>query len=605
MTETLFRSGLMAFGLVCAIALSPLPAHAETPRRVALVIGNGDYAQLAKLRNPVTDARGFAVFEHYDLSRADLLDALEQFRQSARGADVAVAFYAGHGMEIAGKNIVAPIDTEIACEPKEARRAVALDELFEAVGEAQNQIVLLDACRNDPFPQCPTRAAQAGSGFRGIQRIGSSDRSLLIANATLSGQLAADGDPGEHSPFARALLARFTSDARVPWRDLLDLTARDVTVGSKGQQTPEIITRGGAPRICLDPEGCGGAGVGALTDPGAIDEAGRLLTDLGYTPDETRGGGVADMIRRFQRETGLDPDGALTPTLLAILRATRTRLAALPKPGKPDAPDVSVPSGPTEHAAGAVFRDCDACPEMVALPAGSFRMGSEPTEGGPWRRFQKMNEEGPVREVRLSQAVAVAKFEVTFDEWETCALEGGCPPLPADGGWGRGKRPVINVSWDDAKAYVTWLRDKSGKPYRLMTEAEWEYAARGGTTTPFATGESIVTAQANFDASSDAPKRRMGAYEGKTVEAGSFPANPFGVHDMHGNVAEWVEDCWNPTHAGAPQDDSARGGDCARRVARGGAWYYEAPFLRSAARVSYPAKAKLNIVGFRIARPLE
>ncbi len=606
MTATLFRSGLIMWALACAIA-SPPPADAGASRRVALVIGNGDYAQLARLSNPVTDARaiaaalkarGFSVSEHFDLSRADLLDALERFRQSARGADVAVAFYAGHGMEIAGKNIVAPVDAEIVCEPKEARRAVALDELFEAVSEAQNQIVLLDACRNDPFPQCPTRAAQAGSGFRGIQRIGSSDRSLLIANATLSGQLAADGDPGAHSPFAKALLARFSSDARVPWRDLLDLTARDVTVGSKGQQTPEIITRGGAPRICLDPEGCGGAGVGALTDQAALDEAGRLLNDLGYTPDETRGGGIAEPIRRFQRETGLDPDGALTPTLLAILRATRTRFAALPKPGKPDAPDIGVPGASSEHAAGAVFRDCESCPEMVALPAGSFRMGADKSVGG-------RSEEAPQHDVTLVRPFAIGKYETQFDEWESCALEGGCPPMPADGGWGRGKRPVINVSWDDAKAYVNWLRDKTGKPYRLMTEAEWEYAARGGTTTPFATGDTIVTAQANFDASSDAPQKRVGAYEGKTVEVGAFSANPFGLHDMHGNVAEWVEDCWNASHAGAPQDGSARGGDCARRVAKGGAWYYEAPFLRSAARVSYPAKAKLNIVGFRVVRPLE
>ncbi len=605
MTATLFRSGLMMWALAYAIASSP-PAHAEASRRVALVIGNGDYSTLAKLSNPVTDARviaaalkarGFAVSEHYDLSRADLLDALEQFKQTARAADVAVAFYAGHGMEIAGKNIIAPVDTEIVCEPKEARRAVALDELFEAVSEAQNQIVLLDACRNDPFPQCPTRAAQAGSGFRGIQRIGASDRSLLIANATLSGQLAADGDPGAHSPFAKALLARFSSDARVPWRDLLDLTARDVMVGSKGQQTPEIITRGGAPRLCLDPQGCGGEGAGALTDQGAIAEAARLLAELGYQTDQTRGG-IADPIRRFQRETGLEADGTLTPTLLAILRATRTRLAALPKPGKPDAPDIGVPGVSAEHAAGSVFRDCESCPEMVALPAGSFRMGADKSAGG-------RSEEAPPHEVSLARPIAVGKFEIEFDEWETCALEGGCPPMPADGGWGRGKRPVINVTWDDAKAYVNWLRQKTGKPYRLLTEAEWEYAARAGTTTPYATGETIVTAQANFDASSDAPQRRMGAYEGKTVEAGSFPANPFGLYDLHGNVAEWVEDCWNPTHAGAPQDGSARGGDCARRVAKGGAWYYEAPFLRSAARVSYPAKAKLNIVGFRVARPLE
>ena len=159
--------------------------------------------------------------------------------------------------------------------------------------------------------------------------------------------------------------------------------------------------------------------------------------------------------------------------------------------------------------------------------------------------------EQPQHRVQIGHAFAVSKYEITFDDWDACALEGGCNGyMPKDGGWGRGKRPAIFVSWDDAKAYVDWLRQKTGKSYRLLTEAEWEYAARAGTTTPYATGATITTAQADFDASASGGKQ--GTYAGKTVDVGSFPPNPYGLFDMAGNVWEWVEDCWNPNQAGAP-----------------------------------------------------
>ncbi len=129
----------------------------------------------------------------------------------------------------------------------------------------------------------------------------------------------------------------------------------------------------------------------------------------------------------------------------------------------------------------------------------------------------------------------------------------------------------------------------------LLSEAEWEYAARGGTNTPFAGGENLAPTQANFDASLFAGNKGRGTYEGKTVEAGSFPANPYGLEDMEGNVFEWTEDCWNPSHSGAPADASPRGGDCARRVAKGGAWYYEAEFARPASRMNFPKGSRLNV----------
>jgi formylglycine-generating enzyme required for sulfatase activity len=600
---------LLALTLLLAAVL---PAAAQS-KRVALIIGMSEYQHLSSLINPVPDAKaiaaelkahGFEVAEYYNLDRADLLDALEKFKREATGAEVALVYYAGHGMEVEGRNVLAPTDMEIECANKTALRSVALEQLFAAASPAPQQIVLLDACRNNPFPQCPTRGANSGSGFRGLSLVGEADRTLLIANATLSGNLAADGDPGAHSPFASALIKNFNEHPNLYFGDLLNMTAADVRVASRGAQIPEITARGGSPRICLDFEGCGEGGVavspeGVVTDPAALAEMRSTLQQLGYLGDASRGQGedlLADAIKRFQAKAGLAADGKITPTLLAVLRATK--VAGIAIPGKTGLVPPIAPSA-TEHEAGSTFKDCENCPDMVSVPAGRFVMGSGKSEKG------RQKSEEPQHEVAVTAPLAIGKYEVTFDDWEACALEGGCANYqPQDGGWGKGRRPVIYVSYDDAKAYVEWLRQKTGKPYRLLSEAEWEFAARGGTSTPYAGGETLAPTQANYDGSS-AAGRGQPEYKGTTIEVGTFPPNPYGLYDMEGNVFEWVEDCWNPTHAGAPADASPRGGDCARRVAKGGAWYYEADFARAAARMSFPKGSRLNVIGFRVARPLE
>jgi formylglycine-generating enzyme required for sulfatase activity len=600
---------LLALTLLLAAVL---PAAAQS-KRVALIIGMSEYQHLSSLINPVPDAKaiaaelkahGFEVSEYYNLDRADLLDALEKFKREATGAEVALVYYAGHGMEVEGRNVLAPTDMEIECANKTALRSVALEQLFAAASPAPQQIVLLDACRNNPFPQCPTRGANSGSGFRGLSLVGEADRTLLIANATLSGNLAADGDPGAHSPFASALIKNFNEHPNLYFGDLLNMTAADVRVASRGAQIPEITARGGSPRICLDFEGCGEGGVavspeGVVTDPAALAEMRSTLQQLGYLGDASRGQGedlLADAIKRFQAKAGLAADGKITPTLLAVLRATK--VAGIAIPGKTGLVPPIAPSA-TEHEAGSTFKDCENCPGMVSVPAGRFVMGSGKSEKG------RQKSEEPQHEVAVTAPLAIGKYEVTFDDWEACALEGGCANYqPQDGGWGKGRRPVIYVSYDDAKAYVEWLRQKTGKPYRLLSEAEWEFAARGGTSTPYAGGETLAPTQANYDASS-AAGRGQPEYKGTTIEVGTFPPNPYGLYDMEGNVFEWVEDCWNPTHAGASADASPRGGDCARRVAKGGAWYYEADFARAAARMSFPKGSRLNVIGFRVARPLE
>jgi formylglycine-generating enzyme required for sulfatase activity len=188
----------------------------------------------------------------------------------------------------------------------------------------------------------------------------------------------------------------------------------------------------------------------------------------------------------------------------------------------------------------------------------------------------------------------VGKFEVTFQEWDACVAAGGCAHRPDDQGWGRGRRPVINVSWYDAKEYAGWLSRKTGKTYRLLSEAEWEYAARAGTTTRYAFGDAIIRSQTQIYSA------------GKTAEVGSFTANKFGLHDMHGNVWELVEDDWHRHYEDAPPIDGSvwQGGDLSMRVLRGGSWQSPPRFLRSAYRHTVPKVYRFHSIGFRVAQTL-
>jgi formylglycine-generating enzyme required for sulfatase activity len=252
-----------------------------------------------------------------------------------------------------------------------------------------------------------------------------------------------------------------------------------------------------------------------------------------------------------------------------------------------------------------VFRDCAVCPEMVVVPAGEFVMGSPANERG------RNQDEGPQRTVTFVKPFAAGKYEVTFAQWDTCVAENGCAHKPGDNNWGRGKRPVINVSWHDARQFADWLAKKTGQPYRLLTEAEWEYAARGTTKatdrqTPFSTGATINYLQANYDANFVyGVGAKMGIYRQKTTDVGSFKANAFGLHDMHGNVWEWVEDCYRDSYAGAPTDGSAvTARNCTLNIMRGGAWNYYPQLLRSAYRYASAPGVRMENAGFRVARSM-
>jgi formylglycine-generating enzyme required for sulfatase activity len=244
----------------------------------------------------------------------------------------------------------------------------------------------------------------------------------------------------------------------------------------------------------------------------------------------------------------------------------------------------------------ASFHEClKNCPEMIVVPAGSFMMGSPESETGRRPR------EGPQHEVTIAKPFAVSKFEVTWEEWSACVKYGYCPHI-SDSAWGYGTRPVINVTWEQVNQYVAWLKRMTRQPYRLLTEAEWEYAARAGTNTAYPWGNEIGNGNANCSGCGS-----QWADDEKTAPVGSFPANAFGLHDMNGNVWEWVEDCYQSNYDGAPTDGLALiTRDCINHVVRGGSWIvWQVPeSARSASRDNYARNQQRSYVGFRIARTL-
>lgn len=237
--------------------------------------------------------------------------------------------------------------------------------------------------------------------------------------------------------------------------------------------------------------------------------------------------------------------------------------------------EVDAPAGPS------TFADCETCPEMIVLSQSAFLMGSPETEAG------RTGNESPMREVSVS-AFAIGKTEVTFDQWDICVAEGGCNGYtPPDRGFGRGNQPVIGVSWSDARAYTRWLSQVTGRDYRLPSEAEWEYAARGDTATAYWWGDT-------FDASI--------APTGAPRPVSSLTENPFGLQGTLGNAREWVEDCYINSYANAwPDSRAQRSGDCARRVLRGGAWSRDADDHRAANRARIDPSVRDKVFGFRVA----
>lgn len=362
----------------------------------------------------------------------------------------------------------------------------------------------------------------------------------------------------------------------------------------EGQALPVgVLSAGGRMTVTIRNDGAAEVRDANGTRIGIVRGHGARLVHAAFTPDGTAVQTIdASGILRETALDGLSARDAVSASAPQLRAWTESRLWA--PFGRPAAELVKSAHLAIDPYARAEFR----VPEMVLLPPGRFVMGSPDSEEG------RDSNEGPQHTVEIRYTFAVGKYEVTWNEWEACVSNGGCGRhRPFDWGVGRGSRPVINVSWYDAQAYVSWLNQKTGltgRPdrYRLLSEAEWEYAARAGSESRWSFGddESRLGEFAWFVSNSEGAHQPVG---GKT-------ANDFGLHDMHGNLLEWVEDCWNGSYEGAPNDGSVwNSGDCSARVYRGGSWGNTSKFLRSAMRVSKSPGERTRNVGFRIARTIE
>lgn len=608
-----FRLVPQAPAAALALAALALPcAGAAAADRIALVVGNARYAQ-APLKNPVNDARligetlrelGFDVQIITDADEKSMEDAVKSLGQRLGrvGSDgVGLFYYAGHGVQSReGVNYLIPIGAGIESDMDLGTDALQADwvlEIMQGYGKASVNLLVLDACRNNPY-----------EGVRGTRGLAPMARQTgaLIAYSAAPGQVAMDGE-GRHSPYALALAAKMRQPGRTLPQVFQDVRG-EVLRRTNSSQTPEEVSQLVADHYFVPPA-AGPGPVAGSPSPGGVG-ADRIAADLW---EQIKGTDNPERIREFMREHAGSSYVSVARARLDALAAERWRqLRASTDPEAldrfasryPGTPPVASARERAERLrrgplAGATFRDPlssgGSGPEMVVIPAGSFQMGCVSGRNCA-------DDEKPVHTVTIARPFAVSAYEVTFAEWDACVSGGGCGGSRADSytndqGWGRGNRPVTTVFWNGAKAYVSWLSRETGQPYRLLTESEWEYAARAGSTTQYSWGNDIGDNRANC--------RGCGSRwdDSSTAPVGSFAPNAFGLYDMHGNSGEWVEDCWNGSYAGAPTDGSAwLRGDCSQRVLRGGYYWTYPRGVRSANRFGFDATT--GGIGFRVARNL-
>ena len=528
----------------------------------ALIIGIDDYTNgWPRLSNAVSDAqavatalaaRGFNVTLRLNLKSQELKDELERFF-ILRGEDPDArlfVWYAGHGESIAGEGFLVPADAPVSRNEAAFRlSALAMRRFGEFIRQAKSAHVLtiFDSC------------------FAGTIFSSSRDRippAITLATARPVRQFLSAGDAGlkvtDDGLFRRLFLGALSGDEAADANGDGYLTGTElgfflearVTNLTEGRQTPRYgklrdpeYDRGDF--ICaIDPNGTESVQApseAASPAPQCPDRAAFELLFWQAIQNSTRPADFEAYLEKFPKGVF----AGLAWDRLGELEATQTA-AVVPPPQLKPAPTVPPAVGvyPGTYRPGQTFKDCDVCPEMVVVPAGAFRMGD--LNGGG------TDDEKPVHAVTMPQPFAMGVYEVTFAEWDACVSGGGCNGYrPHDLGWGRGKRPVIHMNWKDAKAYVAWLSRETGERYRLLSESEWEYAARAGTTTKYHWGNSFDNSRANISRPSMITGT-FGASGDKTVPVGGYAPNEFGLHDVHGNVSEWVEDCWHGSYEGAP-----------------------------------------------------
>ena len=608
-------------------------------QRRALVIGNDSYQHVERLKNSRADARavasaleqsGFRVSLHTDLDLNGLKGVLRTFKAQVNGGDEALFFFAGHGVEIDGVSYLMPTDIKGDTPDQVRDDAVPLQRVLDDLREkrARFSLAIIDACRNNPF-QGSGRSIGGGRGLA-APPVATGQMVLYSAGA---GQIALDElgprDPVRNGVFTRVLLREMAKPG-VEVGEVMRSVREEVAALAKSvgrEQVPALYDQRLGQFFFR-------TGTAVATPPQAQPLVPASAAPAGPEVENQFWADAKAINNRAAYEAYLAeyPRGRYA----ALARAAIAQAAApapIPAPAQvsPPPPPVATTRA-SVSAPGTVFKDCDECPEMVVIPGGRFEMGAAPgEEEAEGLQDQYRNRSQPGRMVGVGP-FAAGRFEVTRGQYrafvQATGREGtGCwvwngkefakdtgkswrdPGYVQDDG-----HPVVCVSWEDAKAYTAWVTRRTGKTYRLLTEAEWEYAARAGTVTRRYWGDgrngscayanaADRTAQRSVPGVSNLQVAECDDGHAYTAPVGQFRANAFGLYDMLGNVSEWVEDCWNGSYSGAPTDGRAwTAGDCGRRVLRSGSWFTPPRFNRVAMRAASDREDRYDVRGFRVAR---
>jgi formylglycine-generating enzyme required for sulfatase activity len=742
-----------ASALVVAICLMWFSSQsASADKRVALVIGNSTYQNVALLSNPANDAGAMAamlksagfdvVALKRDLKANEMRRALRDFSDEVRDADVAIVYYAGHGVEIEGINYLIPVDAVLERDIDAYDEAIPLDRILTVVDPARKlRLIILDACRDNPFSKTMKHTMASRSVGRGLSKIEPSSPNTLIAYAAKAGSTAADGDE-KNSPFTTALvkyLPRPGLDLRKAFGFVRDEVLKAThnrqepfVYGSLGGDDVALVPAAPLPQItpAVDPYAAARQDYelalqinvvsawdsfvskypsGFYTDL-AIAQRNKLKAAQAAVAEEARLAAVkksledakaaaADQARAaaqakaaqdariaaeqakaaqdakaardreaFEKQKALEEtkaaEAARAKAAVQAAKDKAARLAAVaPESVKiatakvghettsEQAPASSGCAGASTRSATLaprttgplsasdecalkpkdVFRECENCPEMVMVPAGEVLMGSDRNDID--NGIAAANE-GPQYKAVIKQPIAVGRFEVTRDQYaafvkssgyksgDRCTtFENNIPQERADRsflnpGYAQdATHPAVCVSWVNAKAYVDWLSQTTGKSYRLLSEAEFEYVARAGSASRYGFGNDPAEIckfangadQSAKSAGLPANSPYMNCKDGFpfTAPVGSFAANAFGLYDVIGNVWEWTEDCFYGDYASARMESASRSAEvCSSRTVRGGDWFSTEQSLRPAVRAKADAGAHNDDIGFRVARTL-
>jgi formylglycine-generating enzyme required for sulfatase activity len=662
----MFISTAHRYGFVWVLLLAIFTySHATfAGKRVALVVGNGDYTSLNDLANPKADAKavakrltsmGFTIIGRraeddgqalYNLDQSSFYAALDRFANKAKNAEIAMIYYAGHGMQIEGQPFLLPSDV-IAPKKKYQlnllkKASIGLDEVLAMVdAKADLTVAVFDACREIPDIEKLTRSSGLSSaGYRGLGRVSSHGKNRIIAYSGGSGELVADGSTG-NSPYTSILLNHL-NQAKLDVPQVFQTVAYEFSQQHDGQN-PELLIQGVPPNKYYLVAG-NSIQATPVPLPNPVKQQASLTINttptgatvflnggyLGLSPQTVKGLNTRKAYNLEARLQGYDSvtesvrlqSGKRSKVNLVLTSpGTHLTVATTPNNARVRILNITPPyqagikltpgsyhlevtaegyqqktlwvtgSGGNHHEAITLEKEPNRQSEFgfewATIPEGIYLRGSN--DGA--------SDEQPVKRVSIA-SFKLLKYEVTQKQWQ--AVMGDNPSSFKDCGE---NCPVEKVSWDDIQTFIQKLNQRTGQYYRLPSEAEWEYAAKAGGNTKYSWGNSISCNKAQYNGGEGSAcyyKDSNDNYRG-TARVGSFSPNDFGLYDMHGNVFEWTQDCWNDSYDGAPTTNKAwESGECAKRVLRGGSWFDDPGNLRSADRFWYSASSRSGNGGFRL-----